>query len=215
MKRNPPVLEGLGVALLVAFLVTTAMILASYDNFNSQKNTTNITGTAQVVESAAVLTTPSEQPTFPTAIPSLTRCPLPDGWVTYVMQSGDSLEALAGERQADLGEVMGANCLTLPGALPGSTIFLPPRPSTLTPTITSTPTITQTPTVTLFPCDYPEGWIRYDIKPGDTLFKLGVRFHVSEVELATDNCLSLESPLQPGRVILVPKPPTATPTPRK
>jgi LysM repeat protein len=131
------------------------------------------------------------------------------------MQSGDSLESLAVERLADLGEVMGANCLTRPGALPGSIIYLPPRPATLTLTITQTPTITRTPTLTLRPCDYPEGWIRYDLKPGDTLFKLGVRFHVSEVDLATGNCLSLDSALLPGEVLLVPEQPTSTPTPKK
>jgi LysM repeat protein len=215
MNRNPPVLEGLGVALLMAVVVTTGIILASYENLSSQNNTQKITGTFQPVTSVVVLTTPSEQPVLPTIAPSLTRCPLPNGWVTYVMQSGDSLEELASERNTDLGEVMGANCLALPGALPGSTIFLPPRPATLTPTITSTPTITRTPTITLRPCDYPKGWKRYNVNAGDTFFKLGVRFHISEVELAAGNCLTLDSVLRPGDVILILEPPTATPTPRK
>lgn len=215
MKRNPPVLEGLGVALLMALLVTTGIILASYENSNNQMNTATIPGTPQVIKSAEILNTPSVESTLPTVIPSPTHCPQPVGWETYVMQSGDSLEALASERLADIGEVMGANCLTMPGALPGSTIFLPPKPSTLTPTITRTATITQTPTITLRPCDYPEGWIRYDVKPGDTPFKLGVRFNLSEVELVTGNCLSLDTTLKPGEIILVPKQPTVTPTPRK
>jgi LysM repeat protein len=214
MKRNPPVLEGLGVALLVAILVTTGLILTSYENFSSQINTAKNTGTPLIPASSGILTTPSEQPAFPTVISSPTRCPKPDGWVTYVMQSGDSLEALASQRQTDLGEVMGANCLTLPGALPGSTIFLPPPPPTLTSTITPTSTITRTPTITLRPCDYPAGWKRYNVHAGDTLFKLGVRFHISEEELATGNCLSLDAKLQPGDVILILEQPTATPTPR-
>jgi LysM repeat protein len=211
MKRNPSLFEGLGITLLVAVLVTSGVMLAGLENFSREPITSNNRNTPPSTTSALA---PTGLPENPTTTPLPTTCPQPDGWETYVMQSGDSLEALAGERIADLGEVMGANCLTRPGALPGSTIYLPPRPPTLTPTITRTPTVTNTPTITLRPCDYPAGWKRYEIKAGDTIFKLGVRFGVSEVDLVTSNCLILGSALHPGDILLVPEQPTSTPTPR-
>jgi LysM repeat protein len=215
MNRNPSLMEGLGIALLAALLVTAGIILAGLENPAVEKTSVQNESTPQLVESSAVFNAPTELPAVPTRLPTPTFCPPMDGWEPYVIQSGDSLESLAAERLADLGEVMGANCLTRPGALPGSTIFLPPRPPTLTSTITRTPTITQTPTITLRPCDYPKSWRRYELKPGDTLFKLGVRFHISEVDLVTGNCLSLGSALHPNDVLLVPEQPTATPTPGK
>jgi hypothetical protein len=215
MNRNPSLFEGIGVALLVALFVTGGIILVSYENTISGKKFAEIIATPQGMAALEVSKTSTVAVTIPQVLPSPTVCPQPEGWEIYEMQIGDSLEGLAGDRFADLGEVMSANCLTLPGALPGSIIFLPPRPPTLTPTITRTPTITQTPTTTLLPCDYPTGWIRYELTPGDTLFKLGVRFHVSEGDLVTGNCISLGSALHPGDVLMVPKQPTITPTPRK
>jgi hypothetical protein len=215
MNRNPSLFEGISVALLVALLVTGGIILTSYENTISGKKSVEIITTPPVMDGLDVTQTSTEVVTIPSVYPTPTVCLQPEGWEIYQMQIGDSLEGLAEDRLADLGEVMGANCLTLPGALPGSIIFLPPRPPTLTPTITRTPTITQTPTTTLRPCDYPAAWIRYELTPGDTLFKLGVRFHVSEGDLVTGNCISLGSALHPGDVLLVPKQPTVTPTPRK
>jgi LysM repeat protein len=215
MKHNPSLLEALGITLLVAVLVTSGVLLAGYESNFASPTMDVVKSPSMEVNVVTGINTPTSLASSPTNTVEPTICPQPDGWETYVMQNGDSLEALATERVADLGEVMGANCLTRPGALPGSTIYLPRKLPTLTFTITQTLTITPTPTSTLRPCEYPAGWLRYEVKAGDTIFKLGVRFRVSEVELVTGNCLSLGSILHPGDVLLVPEQPTITPTPRK
>ncbi|NMB53970.1 MAG: LysM peptidoglycan-binding domain-containing protein [Leptolinea sp.] len=214
MKHTPTLLEGLLMALLVALLITAAIILVGFQFHGFPEKT--VPGTplplAMNLEFSA---TPPVAIDQPTEIPSPTICPEPEGWLPYEMKIGDSLEELAGQRLIQLQDVMSANCLSRPGALPGTIIYLPPLPPTLTPTITSTPTITFTPTITLRPCDYPEDWVRYTLKPGDTLFKLGVRFKTSEVNLITGNCLAFGTALHAGDILLVPQIPTATALPRK
>ncbi len=215
MKRNPTLFEGLVIALLISLLVTAALLLAWYENIGFPGRSTTIAQSAPVEENVVIKDTPVESYKTPTAKPSPTECPKPAGWQPYEMKSGDSLEGLAGERLADLSEIMAGNCLSRPGAIPGTIIYLPAPPPTLTPTITSTPTITQTPTITLRACDYPEGWVRYSLKPGDSLFKLGVLFRTSEVDLLTGNCLSFGTALHAGDIMLVPAPSTATVAPKK
>ncbi|HEX7555993.1 MAG TPA: LysM peptidoglycan-binding domain-containing protein [Leptolinea sp.] len=215
MNRNPTLIEGLGIALLVALLVIIGIMLAGVENLGlNQNNTPSVVPTILEINPIAT-DTPVEEILSPTEMPTLTLCPQPEGWLPYVIQSGDSLELLAGERLTDLNSVMNGNCLTRPGALPGSTIYLPPPPPTLTPTITTTPTITLTATATLRPCEYPEGWVRYSLKSGDTIFKLGVRYRVSEADLITGNCLSFGTALHAGDILLVPVLPTVTATPKK
>ncbi len=214
MKRNPSLLEGLLIALLAGLLVTGAILIAGYENLASSDQVA-AAPIPVLDETLELIEVPLESVSVtPSVIPSPTLCPVPTGWEPYEIKMGDSLEALAGERLAQLAEVMAGNCLDRPGALPGAIIYLPPPPPTLTPTITSTPTITFTPTITLRPCDYPEGWMRYSLKPGDTLFKLGVMFRTSEVEIMTANCLAFGQPLYAGDIIMVPPQPTSTPNPK-
>ncbi len=217
MKRNPTLIEGSFIAVLLALLITSAVILAGYES--RKIIPLQVAETPQPPSENAI---PTEKPEVfteitiaPTEEPSPTVCPIPEGWQPYEMKIGDSLEGLAGERLSQLTDVMAGNCLTRPGALPGTILYLPPPPPTLTPTITSTPTITPTPTITLRACNYPEGWVRYSLKPGDTLFKLGVLYHTSEVDLLTGNCLAFGTALHAGDILLVPPPSTATPFPKK
>jgi hypothetical protein len=215
MKRNPTLLEGLLIAALVALLVTAAVLLAGYENLGLMRQVSSPTQSEPVAGSLVSMDTPVESNSTPTVMATPTICPQPEGWLPYEIQSGDSLENLAGERLAVLSEVMTGNCLIRPGALPGTIIYLPPPPPTLTPTITFTPTISLTPTITLRPCDYPQGWVRYSLKSGDTLFKLGVLFRTSEVDLLTGNCLSFGTALHAGDILMVPTSPTATVSPKQ
>jgi hypothetical protein len=214
MKRNPTLLEGLLIALLAGLLVTGAILLAGYENLGLSG--TKALPTVEIAEAPQNLTV--ELPVAVTGTqfeqPTATICPPPEGWDPYEVKTGDSLGLLAGERLIELNVVMEANCLSRPGALPGTIIYLPPLPPTLTPTITSTPTITFTPTITLRACEFPQGWVRYSLKPGDTLFKLGVLFKTSEVEIITSNCLSFGTALHAGDILMVPSIATATPSPR-
>jgi hypothetical protein len=217
MKRTPSLLEGLIIALVMALIVTGAVVLVALENIRTgQQISAQFTASAVVMPSVTVKTDIAPVVTvteYPIESPSPTVCPIPEGWEPYEMKTGDSLEALAGARLAVLDTVMSANCLIRPGAMPGSIIYLPPPPPTLTPTITFTPTITPTPTITLRPCDYPSKWVRYSLKPGDTLFKLGVLFQTNEVDLLTGNCLSFGTALHAGDILMVPPISTATFTP--
>lgn len=216
-KRTPSLLEGLIIALVMALIVTAVVFLVALENNrNDQQAAARSTASAAAVPSLAAETIPAPEVTvteLPAESPTPTACPVPDGWEPYEMKTGDSLEVLAGARLAVLETVMSANCLSRPGALPGTIIYLPPAPPTLTPTVTSTPTITPTPTITLRPCDYPANWVRYSLKPGDTLFKLGVLFQTNEVDLLTGNCLSFGTALHAGDILMVPRIPTETVTP--
>jgi hypothetical protein len=219
MKRSPSLFEGLIIALVVALLVTGVVFLVAFEYFKVNPKVSQQTVTPKSAVEIPITETGAAPLDTSTVIPAKSRtptaCPLPEGWEPYKMKSGDSLESLAGARLAVLADVMAANCLSHPGALPGSIIYLPPLPPTITPTITSTPTITPTSTTTLRPCDYPHNWVRYNLKPGDTLFKLGVLFQTSEVDLLTGNCMSFGTALHAGDILMVPTLPTATVTPQQ
>lgn len=220
MKRNPSLIEGLVIALIVAILVTGVVFLVAFEYFKINGSSSQQPTVTEPLAVAPAGTIPAALPVesitkIPAETLTPTTCSQPEGWEPYEMKTGDSLESLAGARLATLEDVMRGNCLSRPGALPGSIIYLPPAPPTLTPTVSSTPTITPTATITLRPCDYPRNWVRYTLKPGDTLFKLGVRFQTSEVDLLTGNCLSFGTALHSGDILMVPTPATATITPIK
>jgi hypothetical protein len=220
MKHNPSLIEGLVIALIVAILVTGVVFLVAFEYFKTGAPSGQQPTVTELFVIAPAGTQPAALPVESTTEISAetmtpTACPRPEGWEPYEMKTGDSLESLAGARLSTLEDVMTGNCLSRPGALPGSIIYLPPAPPTLTPTVTSTPTITPTATITLRPCDYPRNWVRYSLKPGDTLFKLGVLFQTSEVDLLTGNCLSFGTALHAGDILMVPTPATATITPVK
>jgi hypothetical protein len=219
MKRSPSLVEGLIIALVVALLVTGVVFLVAFEYFKINPKVSQQTVTIESAVKLPITETGATPMGTSTKIPAKsltpTGCPLPEGWEPYEMKSGDSLESLAGARLTVLADVMAANCLTRPGALPGTIIYLPPPPPTITPTITSTSTITPKPTTTLRPCDYPKNWVRYNLKPGDTLFKLGVLFQTSEVDLLTGNCMTFGTALHAGDVLMVPTLPTATVTPHQ
>ncbi len=85
-------------------------------------------------------------------------------------------------------------------------------PLVLTPTRTlvintSTPTVTSTLTPT--DCPRPSGWISYQVKPGDTLEALAVRYKTSVERLLNLNCMALDG-FTAGINIFVPPPPTRT-----
>ena len=81
---------------------------------------------------------PTTSPTRPsTVIPQITILTLtacaptqPNGWVSYQIQSGDTLSALASKTSITLTELMTINCITDAGRIiVGETIYLPRTPS--------------------------------------------------------------------------------------
>ena len=51
----------------------------------------------------------------------------------------------------------------------------------------------------------PDGWIWYEVQPGDTLEKLGKRTDITVDELAEVNCLEENEHLVPGSLIFIPE----------
>ena len=102
------------------------------------------TPTPQVVFITA--TPPPQSPAAAQPPPAgRTVCQPPPGWVTYVVQLGDTLNSLALRTDSSVYELQQVNCLEIFTLEIGQTIYLPFTPPT--PTITYTPT-PKTPTPT-------------------------------------------------------------------
>jgi LysM repeat protein len=102
--------------------------------------TSTVTATATPVPTRPVENHPN-QPTL-TPVPA---CGPPAGWVTYVVQSGDTLFRLSSELGVNISQLQRANCMGSSTTLhTGSSIYVPHRPvrtPTRTPTVrpSSTP----------------------------------------------------------------------------
>jgi len=146
--------------------------------------------------------TPALTITFTPMLPSATlppppaSCPPPSGWSPIKIQAGDTLEGLANQYNATTDALIQANCLVTEDLIPGTILYVPGTPPTESP----------------IQCGPPPGWIFYTVKPGDTLFHLGLAFGVSVTELQFANCLDGSTLIRAGTRIFVPNVPTRTPT---
>lgn len=138
--------------------------------------------------------------------PTQTTCPPPDGWQAYVVQAGDTLAELANQHGITLQDLLAANCLSSTISITGTRIFLPPY-NTFTPTPFSTISLTVSPTATR--CAPPRGWVRYTVKPGDTLTRISGLYRVSVWELKVANCLWSDY-IRAGQRLYVPNVATST-----
>ena len=148
--------------------------------------------------------------TTSTNLPSPTSCPLPSGWESYSVQSGDTLDSLAQLHGLSNSDLLEANCLVSASLIPGTTLYLPPLP---------TIQASFTPTITSIPCGPPLGWVPYTIKANDSLSLLSVLFGVRIYELQNANCMGNSTLIHTGDTLYVPRYPvilyttTLTPTP--
>jgi LysM repeat protein len=132
-----------------------------------------------------------------TNLPILPTCPIVPGWETYTVLNGDTLNSLAAIRKVTREELMEKNCLVGTSLVAGSRLFLPALPKTETPPLPAS----ATPAVR---CGPPQGWSRYTIQPGDTLFRLSTIYAVSVPELQQANCLGWSTTIRTGDAIYVP-----------
>ena len=103
---------------------------------------------------------PTERPTVtpsvtPVRVDQATDCAMPSGWVSYTVQVGDTLSALAARSGGSTESIASANCLDDASRIVvGQTIFLPRTPVPA-PTMTDVPTLQRTlvrePTATPLP----------------------------------------------------------------
>jgi LysM repeat protein len=128
--------------------------------------------------------------------PSPTNCPPRAGWISYIVQSGDTLPKIATRYRSSVAELQQANCLLTVEVLPGMLIYVPPLP-------------TQTP----ISCGRPSGWVVYIVQPGDTLYRLSVAFGIGVGDLQQANCMGNSTLLRVGQTLYVPPWATRTPSP--
>lgn len=140
---------------------------------------------------------PTEPPRTPTPSPSRTPCRPPADWVPYRVQPGDTAFRLATLAGIPLPRFLEANCLRHPALFIGQRVYLP----------VNLPTPTPNPT----PCGPPPDWVLYTVQPGETLYRLAVRFQVPLALLMHANCLTTPA-LSAGQRLYVP-PGTPTPAP--
>jgi LysM repeat protein len=213
MNSIRSLLSGLLNALTSTVVVVGAISLALAEGFSLS------VPTPQPVETEPPLVIPVESgqptPTFPSSNTALailitstpvpaTSCPVPPGWNTYLVQPGDTLQALAQAYQISPEIVMQANCLVIQSLLPNTILYLPPSPPTATATVLPSPT--------RLPCGPPWSWIHYTVRQGDTLFRLSLAYGVSVPDLVFANCLDSNF-IRLGEILFVPNVPTRVPPP--
>ena len=147
--------------------------------------------------SATSTSTPQPEPTMgnqatptvaSTAVAVLAAAPcgnIPDGWVAYIIQSGDNLLKLSATSGATPSEISQANCLDLSVLLAGSDIYLPPVP----------PERPQ--------CGPPIWWVRYLVRRGNTLYSLARSHGTTVFAIMQANCLE-SSRIFAGRSLFLP-----------
>lgn len=125
-------------------------------------------------------------------------CRPPADWIPYRVQPGDTAYRLATLAGISVSRFLEANCLRHPALFIGQRVYLPVRRPTPTPNPT--------------PCGPPADWVLYTVQPGETLYRLSVRFGVPLSDLMQANCLTTLS-LSAGQRLYVPPSPTPTGTP--
>ncbi|MBP6015637.1 MAG: LysM peptidoglycan-binding domain-containing protein [Candidatus Promineofilum sp.] len=109
---------------------------------------------------------------------------VPEGWLLYTLQPGESLASLAAGTQSTVADLSAANCLADGQVTAGMQLLVPRQPP-----------------ATL--CGPPQWWVRYQVRPGDTLGALAANRGTTIDEILRANCRdSLD--LQAGQSIFLP-----------
>jgi hypothetical protein len=78
---------------------------------------------------------------------------------------------------------------------------------------TATPSDATSPVISPTPCNYPQGWVAYEVQVADTLTSLAERYGMSVAEIADANCLTRRV-ISAGQVLYFPPSlDTTTPVP--
>ena len=220
---KPPfneLLLGFGTAGISILLVLGALMVSQAEFLpppvSGALDTTSPTAATQLSSPQATKPAPS------LAFPTLTPCPAPKGWLTYITQPGDTVESLAATYAITVDSILRYNCMNNPTLLANTDLYLPPHP-TPTPTLTSAPgtptlALTDTPSPTPIPstpantlCAVPAGWKPYRVKSGDTLSSIGQTYGINYLMLLDANCKPRNYRLIAGNTLYVPNSVTSTP----
>ncbi|MCP4428170.1 MAG: LysM peptidoglycan-binding domain-containing protein [Chloroflexi bacterium] len=199
----------------VILTVALALIMSQLDYLQTRPQPT-VPAIARVTESAAVAppqaaislptttSSPTASPTLiapvetprQTAVPIRPQCGnIPDGWVAYIVQRGDTLFSLSLDSGATIAQITQVNCLNMKQLVAGMQIFLPTKPP---------PRI---------PCGPPSWWVRYTVQKGDTMYSLAISRGTTVYAIQNANCFFGEKLLWGRQIYLPPLPPTVTFTP--
>jgi uncharacterized protein YkwD len=211
-QRGPFLVYGaialavIGLILLIVWLTSPGQALSGL--FPTDTPTPTLTFTPSLTSA------PTETPTI-TLTPTATVSPTPSGPVDYIIQEGDSLDAIA--QRFNLGNdgillILDANpeIVAQQGGVifVGQTISIPP-PGTVLATRTPIPASLGRGTL-----------IEYRVLPGDTLAGIAASFNSIEQNIIDENAIENANALQVGQVLNIPVnlitatptlPPTSTP----
>jgi LysM repeat protein len=202
MRVARQVIPGLLIA-LVSILLTVGGLALSFAEANLTMPTRTRTEPATPTATRITLTPEPLTPTAPTLTatltlsPTPTGCPLPQGWVIHILESGEDLETLASRHNLSVEFLRQANCLSLPVTLQvGMEVFVPADA-----------------TQTAGTCGPPPGWVTYPVQPGDNLYRLSVAYGVTVQALQSANCMGSSTLLVVGKLLYVPPWAPTPPTP--
>lgn len=219
MKNFLPMIAGLGLSLMMAFVVFGSFSLSLVENGLPVTATITLEATSSSpirirnlgITATATLAVPSITPTYP---PPPAECPPPPGWIPRFVLPGESVGAIAEAHLTSIQELMAGNCLESQTISPGKILYVPNMP----PTATSTPTPT-----TIQPtavdtdadrtCVHPSGWVIYIVRSGDNLLRISQGTGTTVAALQNANCMGTSTLINTGQQLWVPRlPPTPTPT---
>lgn len=117
---------------------------------------------------------------------------VPAGWLLYTVQDGETLASLASGTQTDSALIALANCLDGTPLTAGMQLLLPSEP------------------IAALQCGPPQWWVRYQVRPGDTMLSLAVSRGTSVEAVLQANCRDSVS-LTAGQMIFLPPGSSAPP----
>ena len=213
MNSMRQVLLGILVALISIILVLGSAslslqedgrALSSWDDLDNGGQATNPTTSASTLVEGEFPVIPPTGTVSATLVPTPISviCAAPDSWEAYTVKVGDSIASLAIIYNIDPATLMENNCLTVDDLKPGSALLMPKLVESVAPT----------PSATATRCGPPAGWVRYTVKPNDTMYRLSLVYGISVLELQIANCTQ-STFLRAGSTIFVPNvKPIFTPT---
>jgi len=206
-------LRDFGTALIVALLSIGLMFGALSISLVEFQSEVALASTDAIPPSPIPITpTSTIPPTFTqlpgTEIPTLTTsptftsiaqssCPQPVGWVSTLVQPGETIISIADRYRVSREQLRSANCMLTDSLVSGTTLYVPSQ-------ATSTVSVCTPGAV---------GWIKtYVVSPGDNLFSIASNHYTTQTLMINVNC-RVGTLIYPGELLWVPNVATRTPYP--
>jgi LysM repeat protein len=139
--------------------------------------------------------------TAPTPLPQAT--PAPAQTFPYVVQAGDTLQSIAAKFNTTVEVLRALNNLLTDQVTVGQQLTIPGSPP---PAETQSPPPKPTPSAPPAAPTSTTRVVRYVVKVGDRLYRIGLRYGVDWTVIARYNGLSNPNLIEPGDVLLIPLP---------